>query len=131
MIQTAVRLLSGKGRLEVEYGEDDRRIISGLVDVLQEFADKRANIPLHQVIMLLRLSLDEGKSQKFYSDRWELPRSTVSRAMLDLGKKTRKGEEGLGLVDERTAPHSLKEHEVYLSPKGRSLVSRIIKRLCK
>jgi DNA-binding MarR family transcriptional regulator len=130
MLQTAARLLRGKGR-EVELDDDDKRVLSGLVDTLQQFADMRANIPLHQVIMLLRLAMEEGKSQKHYSVKWDLPPSTVSRAMLDLGKRTRKGEEGLGLVQEQHAPHSLKEHEVYLSPKGRGLITKIIKRLCK
>jgi DNA-binding MarR family transcriptional regulator len=115
----------------VEFDAEDKRVISGLVETLQQFADMRANIPIHQVIMLLRLSLDEGKSQKHYSDKWDLPPSTVSRGMLDLGKRTRKGEEGLGLIDERTAAHSLREHEVFLSPKGRTLMGKIIKRLCK
>jgi hypothetical protein len=49
--------------------------------------------------------------------------------MLDLGKRTRKGEEGLGLVDERVSAHSLREHEVYLSVKGRNMLQRAIKKL--
>lgn len=131
MLQTAVRLLGGKGGQALDFDDDDRRVVSGLVDVLQQFADMRANIPIHQVIMLLRLSLEEGKSQKHYSLKWDLPPSTVSRGMLDLGKRTRKGEEGLGLIDERVSAHSLREHEVFLSSKGRALITKLIKRLCK
>jgi DNA-binding MarR family transcriptional regulator len=51
--------------------------------------------------------------------------------MLDLGQRTRKGEEGLGLVEQRTSAHSLREHEMSLSVKGRALLARIIKRLSK
>lgn len=130
MLQTAAKLLTGKGK-QVDLDDDDKRVISGLVETLQQFVDMRGNIPLHQVIMFLRLSMEEGKSQKFYSNKWAFPPSTVSRAMLDLGRRTRKGEEGLGLIDERTAAHSLREHEVFLSTKGRALIMKIIKRLCR
>jgi DNA-binding MarR family transcriptional regulator len=103
----------------------------GLAEVLDQFETMRPNIPLHQVKMLVKLALDEGKSQKYYSEKWEYPPSTVSRAMLDLGMRTRKGEEGLGLVDFRTSAHSLREHEVFLSTKGKGLLSRVLKRLSK
>jgi DNA-binding MarR family transcriptional regulator len=120
-----------KGVPVTDIGDDERKVLAGLVEVLDQFEGLRPNIPVHQVKMLVKLALDEGKSQKYYSDKWEYPPSTVSRAMLDLGKRTRKGEEGLGLVDERTSAHSLREHEVYLSVKGKSMLVKLARRLCK
>jgi len=111
--------------------DDEKRVISGLVDFLEPFEAMRPNMPLHQVKMLLKLALDEGKSQKYYSDKWQYPPSVVSRAMLDLSRRTRKGEEGLGLVDMRVSAHSLREHEAYLSLKGKALLSKAVKRLSK
>jgi DNA-binding MarR family transcriptional regulator len=115
----------------MDTGDDERKVLTGLAEVLDQFEALRPNIPLHQVKMLVKLALDEGKSQKYYSEKWDYPPSTVSRAMLDLGIRTRKGEEGLGLVDFRTSPHSLREHEVFLSVKGKSMLARAAKRLCK
>jgi hypothetical protein len=114
-----------------ELSDDDKKLVAGLVDMLNQLEALRANMPLHQVKMLLMLALDEGKSQKYYSGKWQYPPSTVSRAMLDLGRRTRKGEEGLGLIDERVSSHSLKEHEAYLSLKGKTLLHKIIGRLSK
>jgi DNA-binding MarR family transcriptional regulator len=114
-----------------ELSDDDKRLLAGLAEVLDQFEALRPNMPLHQVKMLLRLALDEGRSQRSYSEKWEYPPSTVSRAMLDLGKRTRKGEEGLGLVDERVSAHSLREHEVYLSTKGRTMLAKAARRLGK
>jgi DNA-binding MarR family transcriptional regulator len=122
---------SGRGSAVTDLDDDDRRLLMGLAEVLDQFESMRPNIPLHQVKMLVKLALDEGKSQKYYSEKWEYPPSTVSRAMLDLGMRTRKGEEGLGLVDFRTSAHSLREHEVFLSTKGKGLLSRVLKRLSK
>lgn len=115
----------------MDLSEDDMRLLKGLAEVLGYFETMRPNMPLHQVKMLLMLALDEGKSQKAYSEKWEYPPSTVSRAMLDLGKRTRKGEEGLGLVDERVSARSLREHEVFVSTKGKALLAKMAKRLCR
>jgi hypothetical protein len=111
-----------------ELGDDDKKIVVGLIDMLDQIEALRPNMPLHQVKMLLKLALDEGKSQKYYSEKWQYPTSTVSRGMLDLGRRTRKGEEGLGLVEERVSAHSLREHEAYLSLKGKTLLQKIIRR---
>jgi DNA-binding MarR family transcriptional regulator len=124
-------LTGGKGTRVTELNDDERKVLAGLAEVLDQFEALRPNIPLHQVKMLLRLALDEGKSQKYYSEKWDYPPSTVSRAMLDLGVKTRKGEEGLGLVDFRTSAHSLREHEVHLSIKGKNMLMKAARRLCK
>lgn len=122
-------VLKGKIVSNGELSDDDKRTLKSLAEVLDHFSMLRANIPVHQVTLLLRLALDEGKSQRHYSAAFGLPTSTVSRAMLDLGKKMRTGEDGLGLVEERTAPHSLREHEVFLSPKGKELLRKSAKKL--
>ena len=111
-----------------ELGDDEKKVVAALVDALEQFEALRPNMPLHQAKMLLMLALEEGKSQKFYSGKWQYPTSTVSRAMLDLGKRMRKGEAGLGLVEEQVSFHSLREHEVSLSVKGRTLLHKIIRR---
>jgi hypothetical protein len=111
--------------------DDEKKVVAGLVDVLDQFEEMRPNFPLHQVKMLLKLALDEGKSQKYYSAKWQYPTATVSRAMLDMGRRMRGGLDGLGLIDERVSTHSLREHEVYLSLKGKTMLQKMIKRLCK
>jgi DNA-binding MarR family transcriptional regulator len=131
MLQISDKFPGPTGASVTDLSDEDRRVLSGLAEVLDQFEALRPNIPLHQVKMLLKLALDEGKSQKYYSEKWDYPPSTVSRAMLDLGKRMRKGEEGLGLVDFRTSAHSLREHEVFLSVKGRSILQKAAKRLCK
>lgn len=112
-----------------DISDDEMRALKALAEVLDQFSLLRPNIPLHQVTLFLRLALDEGHSQKYYSERFNLPPSTVSRAMLDLGKKMRGGEAGLGLVEERTSAHSLREHEVYISTKGRDLLRKAVRKL--
>lgn len=115
--------------MPAEMNEDETKFIEKFISVLEDFTKHRPNMPVHHVEMLLKLALDEGKSQKYYSINWKTPPATVSRIMLDFGKRFRKGEAGMGLIDERVSDHSLREHEVYLSDKGSALLRKVIRKL--
>jgi hypothetical protein len=117
--------------MAADFTNDQMRLLRGLVALVEEFRDLRENIPSHQIEMVQGLAVNEGRTQKFYSDDWGMPPATVSRAFLDLGRKNRKGDDGLGLVEGRVSAHSLKEHEVYLATKGRSLLRRVLKGLSR
>lgn len=113
-----------------EASEAEQASIRNLASVLEMFMELRANIPVHQIVILLRTALDEGHSQKYYSEKLGYPTATISRAMLDLGKKLRTGEPGSMLIDERPSVHSLREHEMLLTAKGRAFLKKVAKRLC-
>lgn len=114
-----------------DIAEDEKRFLASFIAVLMDFVAKRQNIPALHIVMMLQIAQDEGKSQRYYSDKWRIPPSTVSRVVLDLSIKTRMGEQGLGLLELRTSPHSLREQEIYLSTTGRALVKKAYKRMMK
>jgi hypothetical protein len=109
--------------------DDERRALKAFADVLQEFVNRRANMPLHQIIVMLTVALDEGKSLKHYSALTKYPTSSVSRTFLDNGPKMRTGEEGLGLLEARASSHNLREYETHLTSKGRKLFKDIARKL--
>lgn len=111
------------------FSDEERKALQSLADVLEQFMLLRYNIPLHHLVLLLRMGLDEGHSQKYYSGKLGYPTASVSRAFLDLGKKTRKGAQGLMLTDDRPSMASLREHETFPSIKGRALLRRVADRL--
>lgn len=114
-----------------DFDEDEKKLLASFVASLMEFTSKRPNIPALHIVMMFQIALDEGKSQRYYSDKWRIPPSTVSRVVLDLSIKTRMGEPGLGLLELRTSSHSLREQEIYLSPTGKALVKKAYKRMRK
>lgn len=118
-------------RVSVDLNDDEKRAIKGFAEALDEFTERRANIPTHQIAILCRLLNDEGKSQRYYADKWQLPRSTISRAMLDLGRKTRSGDPGLGLIEERANMEDLREQEIYVSSVGKALLRKVAKKVTK
>lgn len=109
--------------------DDERTVLKHLSEVLQSFIKLRPNMPMHQLVVMLQVALDEGKSLKHYSQVTEYPTSSVSRTFLDNGPKMRTGEEGLGLLEGRASAHSLREYETHLTTKGRSLFKAVAKKL--
>ncbi len=109
--------------------DDERKALKHLTEVLNEFISLRPNMPMHQLVVMLHVALDEGKSLKHYAAATEYPTSSVSRTFLDNGPKMRTGEEGLGLLEARPSAHSLREYETHLTVKGRSLFKTIARKL--
>jgi hypothetical protein len=119
MLQTN-RFGEAKGRsVANDLTEEEERALKHLAEVLKDFIKLRPNMPMHQLVVMLYVALDEGKSLKHYSQATEYPTSSVSRTFLDNGPKMRTGEEGLGLLEARPSPHSLREYETHLTTKGR------------
>jgi hypothetical protein len=111
------------------FNDDERKAHQGLSDVLKEFIGLRANMPMHQVVVMLQVALEEGKSLKHYSNALDYPSATVSRTFLDNGPKMRTGEEGLRLLEGTPSQRSLREYETSLTPKGRTLFRNVARKL--
>jgi hypothetical protein len=103
----------------------DKRAVSRLMHVIHRFRLIRQTMPVHLIEALLRVALDEGKSVKHYAQQSAVSTSVMSRHLLDLGTEFRNGEQGLGLIEKKVAAHSLREHEVYLTLKGRKTIGEI------
>jgi hypothetical protein len=127
MLQVSDR--ASKGVTVNTLSDEERKALKHLAEVLQDFIKLRPNMPMHQLIVMLYVALDEGKSLKHYSQVTEYPTSSVSRTFLDNGPKMRTGEEGLGLLEARQSAHSLREYETHLTVKGRKAFKDAAKKL--
>jgi DNA-binding MarR family transcriptional regulator len=106
--------------------EIDKQILTRLLAVMERFRKVRHTMPVHLVEALLRVGVHEGKSVIAYARDSGVTQSVMSRHLLELGSQFVKGEPGLGLVDKRHSPHSLREFEVYLTPKGKRTLNEVI-----
>jgi DNA-binding MarR family transcriptional regulator len=77
----------------------------------------------------LTVAMFEGRSLREYMDLTDLPQSTMSRHLLDLGPMNRKREPGLMLISQRQDPADLRKNVYLLTPKGHSLVAEITQAL--
>jgi DNA-binding MarR family transcriptional regulator len=83
-------------------------------------------IPLAMVEAFLLVALYEGASLKDLCRLSGQAQSTLSRHLLDLADRNRKGGPGLKLVAWRRAPEEERRKEYYLTAKGRALRDRIL-----
>ena len=108
------------------FGEHDVRVVARLLTVLDRFRLIRHTMPVHLVTALLRVALEEGKSVQTYAIESGVSQSVMSRHLLELGTEVRNGEAGLGLVEKRTSPRSLRETQVFLTPRGRKVIADLV-----
>lgn len=105
---------------------EERLSAGSLYAALSIFKEMRGDMPLQWVITFLLVAMEEGQGVGEYAARAGVSKSVMSRHILDLSVKLRTGEEGMGVLVTRTNPVNLRQHEVHLSPKGRTLAHRIL-----
>ena len=110
----------------VDLAPDEERRLRSLLHILEYFQEHEPQIPASMISAFLLVALNEGCSLREVVEMSGKPQSTVSRHLLDLGERNRKGEPGLRLVAWRIAQEELRRKEYYLTPKGRALLRRIL-----
>jgi DNA-binding MarR family transcriptional regulator len=100
------------------------RALIQICDYFQEAGGP--TIPLALVEAFLLVALYEGASLKDLCRLSGQAQSTLSRHLLDLGNRNRKGGPGLKLVAWRHPPEELRRKEYLLTAKGRALRDRLL-----
>lgn len=90
------------------------------LDKLQ--AGTSASVSVSSLITFLEVAREEGRTLAEIARQLDLPDSTASRQLLDLGLRNRKREDGLNLVTAKTDLQDLRVRRYELTPKGRKLL---------
>lgn len=104
----------------------DTNKIGNLLAVLEPLGKLRSHVArIDCARTLFSVALNEGQNVSDHARSLDLPNSTVSRNLLDLGERDRHMKKGLGLVQAFNGP---KHQRIYaLTKKGRRLMSEITK----
>jgi DNA-binding MarR family transcriptional regulator len=100
--------------------------LTGLLRCLQAFQQHDRAMPTSMANTFLLVALNEGKSMREYRNIARVPESTMSRHLLDLGDRNRQMGPGLGLIERRRVPTNLRANKYTLTPKGRTLLSKLV-----
>lgn len=103
--------------------------VKSLLAALDAFREIRPTMPLQYVVTFLVVALEQGLSVGEYAERAGVSLSVMSRHLLDIGERNRHREKGFGLIDYRSHPEELRKHQVFLTPKGKTLLHRITRHL--
>jgi DNA-binding MarR family transcriptional regulator len=105
--------------------------LKGMLAAIEAFRAIRPTMPLQYVVAFLLVAMEEGLGIGDYAKRAGVSMSVMSRHILDIGDRNRHMEEGFGLVTSKQSPMELRKNEVYLTPKGRTLMHQIVRQLNK
>ena len=106
--------------------EDERKSMRIGLTFLAPFFELRGTIPLHCVTAFILVAEDEGLTIGEYARRAGVSLSVMSRHLQDIGDWRRdKKEHGLELVTTRANPMNLREKEVLITDKGRSVAHKL------
>ena len=101
--------------------------ISRLQDVIGTFRALDGAFPASYMVCLLAVAKEPGFGVTHYSTKLGMLQAVVSRILLELGNRTRKGGDGMGLVDSVRDPNDYRVYRYYLTPKGRAFVNSVLK----
>jgi DNA-binding MarR family transcriptional regulator len=85
------------------------------------------NMTIGAAISFCTVAEYEGKSLREYGDMLELPQSTMSRHLLDLGEMDRRRRPGLMLIEQKPDIMDRRKNVYTLTLKGRRLIEELIK----
>ncbi|SCB40271.1 hypothetical protein GA0061098_1008107 [Bradyrhizobium shewense] len=85
-----------------------REVAIGVANAISVMLSIRSTMPFQYVMTFLQIAQEEGLSITALAARRELPVSTLSRHLLDLGKTNRHNRPGFGLVRLATLGHLTK-----------------------
>ncbi len=105
---------------------DDVTKLERLSRVIDIFRDIDGSISANYLQAFILVALKPGRGSTEYARDLGLAQAVVSRILLEIGKKSRMGGEGLGLVDSVHDPKDLRLKRNYLTPKGRELLRKIL-----
>lgn len=103
--------------------------IRALLFALEPFFAIRSTMPASAVQAFLLVAEKEGLSVNEYAKKANLPPTTMSRHLLDMGERTRNYEAGAGLIEGADNLMNLREKQYRLTPKGRALLASITQRV--
>lgn len=110
-----------------ELDDDQRKLFRRLKRTIEAFRSLYPNMPTSYVDAFLSVVLEPGKGPSDYAEDMGTIQPIASRVLLEIGTKARLRDEGLHLVDRQLSDTSLRNHELFLTPKGRQLMKQIEK----
>ncbi len=99
------------------------RLLGAIISGMKTRGHKSPPVSLIEAFLLV--CLEEGLSVEEYAARGKIPYVTMSRHLLDLGDRSRKGEPGMGLITAGANPLNRRQREYMLTERGRLLLEKM------
>jgi DNA-binding MarR family transcriptional regulator len=96
------------------------------IELISAFREISPGMPTGYVAAFLAVAHEPGHGVTKYAKDLDVIVPVASRTLLEIGKKARTGGPGYGLVDSVQASEDLRAWAYYLTPKGVTLLDRVL-----
>lgn len=93
--------------------------------IVEAFRKVDHKMPASYIAAFLAVALEPSKGPTHYAKSLGTIQPIASRLLLEIGPKARHKDEPLGLVDKDVSAHSLRDHEYFLTHKGKQLMGEL------
>jgi DNA-binding MarR family transcriptional regulator len=92
---------------------------------LEPFVALNPTIPASYIISFLTVAEKEGLPVSEYAREVGVYKAVMTRHLLDLGERDRRGEEGMNIVEQRRDKQDLRVNRSFINEKGAALLSKV------
>lgn len=105
--------------------DETRRAAKALRLALEPFIKENPTIPASYIVSFLAVAEKEGLPVSEYAKEVGVYKAVMTRHLLDLGARDRRGNDGMHLIEQRRDKKDLRVNRSFVSEKGAALLSRV------
>jgi DNA-binding MarR family transcriptional regulator len=105
--------------------DEVRQAAKALRLALEPFVSLNPTIPASYIISFLAVAEKEGRPVNEYASEVGMHKAIMTRHLLDLGERDRRGNEGMNIVEQRRDKKDLRINRSFINEKGAALLSKV------
>lgn len=105
--------------------DETRQAAKALRLALEPFVALNPTIPASYIISFLTVAENEGQPVSEYAREVGVYKAVMTRHLLDLGERDRRGEEGMNIVEQKRDKVDLRINRSFVNEKGAALLSKV------
>jgi DNA-binding MarR family transcriptional regulator len=105
--------------------DEVRQAAKALRLALEPFVALNPTIPASYIISFLAVAEKEGRPVNEYATELGIYKAVMTRHLLDLGERDRRGEEGMNVIEQVRDKKDLRINRSFISEKGAALLSKV------
>jgi hypothetical protein len=105
--------------------DDTRQAAKALKLALEPFIEANPTIPASYIVSFLAVAEKEGLPVNEYAKEVGVYKAVMTRHLLDLGVRDRRGSEGMNFIEQRRDTKDFRINRSFISEKGAALLSKV------